>query len=102
GEGPVIAAGAPSGVDASTGEVAGQAVHCAATVTFQRPKLGLFIHPRKAYSRDVEVIDIGIPRDGPVQTWAGLIGSGVLREMPRRGAESTKFTSGNVFIIGGS
>src|SRR3954447_17693987 len=99
---PVIAADAPSGVDASTGEVAGPAVHCVATATFHRPKLGLFVRPGKAYAGDVEVVDIGIPRGGPVRPEAGLIGSGVLREMPRRGAQSTKFSSGNVFIIGGS
>jgi hydroxyethylthiazole kinase-like uncharacterized protein yjeF len=99
---PVVAADVPSGVDASTGEVAGPAVHCVATATFHRPKLGLFVRPGKAYAGEVEVIDIGIPRGGPVRPEAGLIGSGVLREVPRRGAESTKFTSGNVFIIGGS
>jgi NAD(P)H-hydrate epimerase len=32
----------------------------------------------------------------------GLITDGVLADVPRRGAESTKFTSGNVFVIGGS
>jgi ADP-dependent NAD(P)H-hydrate dehydratase / NAD(P)H-hydrate epimerase len=100
---PVIACDSPSGVDASTGEVAGPAVHCIATATFHRPKLGLHIRPGKAYAGDIEVIDIGIPRSGqPVRPDAGLIASTVLREMPRRGADSTKFTSGNVFIIGGS
>src|SRR4051794_29478492 len=99
---PVIACDAPSGVDASTGEVPGPAVHCVATATFHRPKLGLSVHPGKAYAGDVETIDIGIPRGGPVQPQAGLIGAGVLREMPRRGASSTKFSSGNVFIVGGS
>jgi hydroxyethylthiazole kinase-like uncharacterized protein yjeF len=99
---PVIACDAPSGVDASTGEVPGPAVHCVATATFHRPKLGLSVHPGKAYAGDVETIDIGIPRGGPVQPRAGLIGAGVLREMPRRGVSSTKFSSGNVFVVGGS
>jgi ADP-dependent NAD(P)H-hydrate dehydratase / NAD(P)H-hydrate epimerase len=99
---PVVAADVPSGVDASTGEVAGPAVHCVATATFHGPKLGLYVAPGKGYAGDVETIDIGIPRGGPVRPQAGLIGSGVLAEMPRRGAASTKFTSGNVFIIGGS
>ena len=99
---PVIACDVPSGVDASTGEVAGPAVHCVATATFHRPKLGLFVRPGKEYAGEVEVIDIGIPRGGPVRPEAGLIGAGVLREVPRRGAASTKFSSGSVFIIGGS
>jgi NAD(P)H-hydrate epimerase len=98
----VIAADIPSGVDATTGEVAGPAVHCVATATFHRPKLGLYVRPGKEYAGEVENIDIGIPRGGPARPEAGLIGSGVLRDMPRRTAASTKFSSGNVFIIGGS
>jgi len=60
------------------------------------------VRPGKEYAGEVDVIDIGIPRGGPARPEAGLIGSGVLREVPRRGAASTKFTSGNVFVIGGS
>ena len=48
------------------------------------------------------MVDIGIPRGAPGEAEAGLIGGGVLRDMPRRTADSTKFSSGNVFIIGGS
>src|SRR3954470_5672190 len=99
---PVVACDTPSGVDASTGEVAGEAVHCVATATFHRPNIGLWVRPGKEYAGDVEVIDIGIPRGGPVRPEAGLIGSGVLRDMPRRTSASTKFSSGNVFILGGS
>ena len=50
----------------------------------------------------MHVIDIGIPRGGPRKPDAGLIGGGVLRDLPRRGSDSTKFSSGNVFILGGS
>jgi NAD(P)H-hydrate epimerase len=99
---PVVAADVPSGVDASTGEVSGPAVHAVATATFHRGKPGLFIYPGKGYAGDVEVIDIGIPRGAPGKPQAGLIGGGVLRDVPRRGAASTKFTSGNVFVVGGS
>src|SRR3954470_2370559 len=99
---PVVACDIPSGVDASTGEIAGAAVHCVATATFHRAKVGHWVRPGKAYAGDVEVVDIGIPRGGPAKPEAGLIGSSVLREMPRRTQGSTKFSSGNVFIIGGS
>jgi ADP-dependent NAD(P)H-hydrate dehydratase / NAD(P)H-hydrate epimerase len=99
---PVIAADVPSGVDASTGEVEGPAVHCVATAAFHLPKIGLWVRPGKEYAGEVEVIDIGIPRGGPARPEAGVIGSGVLREVPRRSAASTKFSSGNVFIVGGS
>jgi hydroxyethylthiazole kinase-like uncharacterized protein yjeF len=98
----VVAADVPSGVDASTGEVAGPAVRAAATATFHRAKPGLWVNPGKACAGAVEVVEIGIPRGGPAKPETGLIGAGVLRDMPRRTPASTKFSSGNVFVIGGS
>ena len=100
--GKVIAADVPSGVDASTGEVAGAAVRATATATFHAAKPGLWIAPGKAHAGTVVVIDIGIPRGAPGEPDAGLVGQGVLRDLPRRGAASTKFTSGTVVVIGGS
>ena len=98
----VIACDVPSGVDASTGEVAGRAVHAAATATFHAGKPGLWIAPGKRHAGEVRVIDIGIPAGGPVQPRIGLIGTGVVDELPRRGAESTKFAAGSVLVCGGS
>src|ERR1700754_1017292 len=62
---PVVAADIPSGVDATTGEVAGPAVHCIATATFHKAKVGLWVRPGKEYAGEVEAVDIGIPRGGP-------------------------------------
>ena len=98
----VVAADVPSGVDASTGEVAGAAVRAVATATFHRAKPGLWIHPGKAHAGAVEVIDIGIPPGAPASPSVGLVRDEVLAGVPHRGADSTKFTSGNVFVIGGS
>jgi hydroxyethylthiazole kinase-like uncharacterized protein yjeF len=98
----VIAADIPSGVDASTGEIPGPAVRAAATATFHAEKPGLWIAPGKAHAGVVTVVDIGIPRGAPGEADTGLITAGVLRDMPRRGPASTKFTSGNVVVIGGS
>jgi NAD(P)H-hydrate epimerase len=99
---PVVATDVPSGVNASTGEIAGAAVRAAATVSFHSAKPGLWIHPGKAHAGALTVVDIGIPRGAPGQARVGLVGARVLREVPRRGPDSTKFSSGNVFIIGGS
>jgi NAD(P)H-hydrate epimerase len=99
---PIVAADVPSGVDASTGEVEGVAVRAVATATFHRAKPGLWINPGKALAGAVEVVDIGIPAGAPAEPAIGLIGAGVLAGMPRRTAESTKFSSGNVVVIGGS
>ena len=97
-----IAADVPSGVDASTGEVAGAAVRATATATFQRAKPGLWIAPGKAHAGVVVVVDIGIPSGAPGEAEAGLVRAEVLRDVPRRDAAATKFSSGTVVVIGGS
>lgn len=99
----VIACDVPSGVDASTGEVAAEAVRADATVTFHAAKPGLWIRPGKELAGDVTVIDIGIPGSGaPVEPGIGLITSRVLEAIPRRAGDSTKFSAGSVLVCGGS
>ena len=100
--GRIIAADGPSGVDAGTGEVAGAAVRAVATAAFHAAKPGLWVRPGKAHAGTVHVIDIGIPRGAPGEADTGLITPEVLRAVPRRGAASTKFTSGTVVVVGGS
>jgi NAD(P)H-hydrate epimerase len=101
-----VAVDVPSGVDASTGVVAGACVRADATVTFHASKLGLWVHPGKSFAGRVEVVDIGIPTDVPPPAEAGnkaaLIGPSVLNLAPRRSADSTKFSSGSVLVVGGS
>ena len=99
---PVVAADVPSGVDASTGEVAGDAVRAVATATFAAGKPGLWVHPGKGFTGRVEVIDIGIPPGAPVDPEAGLADDTLIMRLPRRAAASTKFTSGHVLVAGGS
>ncbi len=98
----VVACDVPSGVDATTGEVASRAVRARATATFHAGKLGLWINPGKAHAGQVRVIDIGIPRDSPVTPVAGLIADRVRDGIPRRSADSTKFAAGSVLVCGGS
>jgi ADP-dependent NAD(P)H-hydrate dehydratase / NAD(P)H-hydrate epimerase len=99
---PVLACDFPSGVDASTGEVQGRAVRAQVTVSFHAGKPGLWIAPGKSHAGEVVVIDIGIPGGAPVVPSAGLIGDALAREVPRRGADSTKFAAGAVHVCGGS
>jgi NAD(P)H-hydrate epimerase len=99
---PVVSVDVPSGVDASTGVVAGVAVRARATVTFHAAKPGLWIHPGKAHAGAVEAIDIGIPHGGPHDADIGLIQPAALGLLPRRTAASTKFSSGHVLVAGGS
>jgi hydroxyethylthiazole kinase-like uncharacterized protein yjeF len=99
---PVVAADIASGIDASTGEVEGPVVDADLTVSFHAAKLGHRIAPGKRHTGRLHVAPIGIPDGAPVKPPGGLIGARVLDLMPRRGADSTKFSSGQVLIAGGS
>lgn len=99
---PVVATDIASGVNASTGEVEGAAVAADVTVTFHAPKLGHWIAPGKEHTGELRVAPIGIPDGAPVEPNAGLIGPRVLELAPSRAAGSTKFSSGQVLIVGGS
>ncbi|HEY2216028.1 MAG TPA: NAD(P)H-hydrate dehydratase [Solirubrobacteraceae bacterium] len=100
--GGVVAVDVPSGVDASTGVVSGEAVRAEVTVTFHAAKPGLWIMPGKAHAGEVHKVDIGIPRGAPTTADVGLTSSGIAAELPRRSADSTKFASGQVVVAGGS
>ncbi len=96
---PVLAIDLPSGVDASTGEIAGAVVEAAVTVTFHAPKVGLAVAPGRFQAGEVHVVDIGLERSG---TAARLVTAAILDEVPRRGSRDNKYSSGHVLVVGGS
>lgn len=102
---PVVACDVPSGVDATTGEVAGVAVPATATVTFHAATSGLWIAPGKDHVGRLRIVDIGIPRRVrdllPVPS-TGLLSAAVVDALPRRRTDGTKFRSGHVLIVGGA
>jgi ADP-dependent NAD(P)H-hydrate dehydratase / NAD(P)H-hydrate epimerase len=99
---PVVACDVASGVDAATGEVAGAVVEADVTVTFHGAKVGHYVAPGKWATGELVVAAIGIPAGAPEPAAAGVIEPAVLGLAPRRGARSTKFSSGQVTIAGGS
>jgi ADP-dependent NAD(P)H-hydrate dehydratase / NAD(P)H-hydrate epimerase len=99
---PVLACDVASGIDASSGEVEGGAVEADITVTFHAAKLGHRVAPGKWHTGELRVAPIGIPEGAPVAPAAGAIDASVLDLAPRRGPGSTKFSSGQVAIAGGS
>jgi ADP-dependent NAD(P)H-hydrate dehydratase / NAD(P)H-hydrate epimerase len=99
---PVVACDVPSGVNASSGEVEGEAVRADATATFHAPKLGLLVAPGKEHAGAVESVPIGIPRGAPGPDRAGLMSERLLELYPRRGRSGSKFASGVVVVVGGS
>jgi len=99
---PIVACDIASGVDASTGEVAGAAVEADLTVSFHAAKVGHRIAPGKWHSGELRIAPIGIPDGVPGSPAVGTIHAAVLDLAPRRGSRSTKFSSGQVTIAGGS
>jgi hydroxyethylthiazole kinase-like uncharacterized protein yjeF len=99
---PVIACDIASGVDASSGEIAGAAVEADVTVSFHAAKLGQRIAPGKWHTGELRLVPIGIPTGAPGEPSGGTIDPAVLALAPRRGPRSTKFSSGQVTIAGGS
>ena len=96
---PVVSVDLPSGVDASTGEVAGACVEAAATVTFHGRKVGLEVAPGRFRAGEVAVADIGLePRD----TEHKLVTPAILGKIPRRQSNQNKYTAGTVLVVGGS
>ncbi len=96
---PVLAVDIPSGVNASTGEVAGAAVNADVTVTMHGPKVGLAVAPGRFHAGGVAVADIGLE---PAETEHRLVTAEILAEVPRRSARDNKYTAGHVLVVGGS
>lgn len=96
---PVVAVDLPSGVDASTGEVAGAVVDADVTVTMHGPKVGLAVAPGRFHAGDVEVADIGLDRG---DTRHRLVTHEILELVPRKRHGDTKYSAGSVLVVGGS
>ena len=96
---PVVSIDLPSGVDASTGEVAGAAVNAALTVTFQMAKVGLHVGPGRFHAGEVALADIGLD---PVETLARRATPVLLQQVPLRAPRDSKFTAGAVLVVGGA
>ncbi|WP_067454540.1 bifunctional ADP-dependent NAD(P)H-hydrate dehydratase/NAD(P)H-hydrate epimerase [Actinomadura macra] len=97
--GTVVACDVPSGVDASTGQVAGTAVHADVTVTFGTYKPGLLIDPGASHCGVVELVDIGLGADLPDPDVVAARMADIQPPEPR--PESDKYRRGVVGILAG-
>jgi ADP-dependent NAD(P)H-hydrate dehydratase / NAD(P)H-hydrate epimerase len=96
---PIVSIDVPSGVDASTGEVAGAAVRAALTVTFAGRKVGLAVAPGLFHAGRTVVADIGL---AAAETRHRRSTPTVLAAVPRRGPRDSKYSAGSVLVVGGS
>jgi hydroxyethylthiazole kinase-like uncharacterized protein yjeF len=96
----VVAVDVPSGVDASTGEVHGDAVRADVTVTFGGLKAGLLVSPGAGFAGLVELVEIGLELPPPSVT--ALDAADVAAMLPTPHGESSKYTRGVVGVVTGS
>ena len=96
---PIVSVDIASGVDASTGELAGPAVNAAVTVTFYARKVGHVVAPGRFHRGELEIVDIGLANG---ETVCRLARPKLLSLLPRRAESSTKFSAGSVLVVGGS
>ncbi|MEU3740662.1 NAD(P)H-hydrate dehydratase [Streptomyces sp. NPDC032198] len=110
---PVVAVDLPSGVDADSGVVVGEAVRADVTVTFGVHKPGLLIDPGREYAGVVRLVDIGLELGAGAGAGAGADGGGVggvealqyadvASLLPMPTGESDKYRRGVVGIVAGS
>lgn len=100
----IFAVDVPSGVEADTGRVAGEAVKAERTITFGLPKLGCLIVPGAAYCGDVEVVDIGFPAEliRAPGTLSLATPDELSQMLPKRKPDTHKKECGRVFVVAGS
>jgi len=96
-----VALDLPSGVDANTGALLGEAVVAALTVTFAAQKRGLWQHPGRRNAGDVVRAHIGVP--APTDSNVNLVHSAdVAAAIPARGDAAHKGRAGHVLVVAGS
>ncbi len=102
---PILAVDVPSGLDASTGKILGNAVRASATATFGCLKIGQVIDPGRERVGELRLVDIGIPpqvvEKSGVQRWwlDGSLVSGWLHPRPE---DAHKGTCGHIAVLSGS
>jgi NAD(P)H-hydrate epimerase len=101
---PIVAVDVPSGVDGTTGAVAGVAVRATRTVTFAAWKPGLLAEPGRSLAGTVTVADIGIDLGtaGADPTFALLEAADLAAWLPERPADAHKWSAGPVMVVGGA
>lgn len=101
----VLAIDIPSGVEADSGSVHGEAIKADYTVTFAAPKLGMVMEPGRDYMGNLSVADISIPQSllEDEKYNIQLVTESMLKHCfgPRR-RESHKGSYGHALVMGGS
>jgi NAD(P)H-hydrate epimerase len=100
---PVFALDVPSGLDADSGTVAGEAIRADATVTFVGLKTGLFVGDGPEYAGTVFFDDLELadaPQLGLAPRLTRIIEAEIHAALPRRPRSANKGDFGRVLIVG--
>ncbi|MGI8858591.1 MAG: NAD(P)H-hydrate dehydratase [Rubrobacteraceae bacterium] len=98
-----VAVDVPSGVDGSTGEVAGESVRADATICAHAAKIGCVISPGREQAGEVIVVDIGIPPEADVEPSLSWTDADSLRGVvPRTEEPAHKYSAGALLVVAGS
>jgi len=103
---PCVALDIPSGIDADTGAVLGDAVSAELTVTFGHLKAGLCQGPGSCRAGEVVVTGLGLP-DASILEKVGYLASviepsAVAAALGRRANDAHKYRNGSVLVLAGS
>ena len=92
----VVAIDIASGVDASTGEVAGAAVDAWQTIALHGEKVGNYVAPGSFFAGAVDVVGIGLEHRA---TEHARVLHEIVEEVPRRAPGDTKYSAGSVIVV---
>jgi NAD(P)H-hydrate epimerase len=99
---PVVSLDIPSGVDAATGAVPGEAVSADVTIAFGWPKLGTTVPPGRLRSGRLMAVEIGFPPGNEAEFGARLITPGWAHgTKPVRTPETHKYRVGTLLLVAG-
>lgn len=98
---PIIAVDIPSGINGHNGQVMGAAIRATQTLTFHRPKRGLYLNQAVDYTGTITVADIGIPA-----SWDDVVDASILLPNDfvneRRLRYTHKGDYGKVLVVAGA
>jgi hydroxyethylthiazole kinase-like uncharacterized protein yjeF len=97
-----VAVDIPSGIDADTGAVGGDAFPAMHTVTFGAVKPGLVVGEGRGYAGEVHLIDIGLDAHLPAATAFRLTDADVAARLTPPSASDDKYSQGVVGVAAGS
>jgi NAD(P)H-hydrate epimerase len=98
---PIVAIDIASGVNATSGEIMGAAIHAQHTVTFVRPKPGHLLLPGKAHTGELHVYDIGISGDTITPDHFLNVPALWKHAFPFPAIDAHKYSRGHALVIGG-